>query len=87
MRRNLKKFFAVSCTAALLFVPLTNVFAEPISTQPESAGGYTYNSDLKTPGMMMWILIIPCRSIPRPAMEREEWVNLNGRWEFQFTRN
>ena len=32
-------------------------------------------------------LTIPLPEHPRPDFERENWINLNGEWEFQFDDN
>ena len=85
MKRGVKRVFSIGCITALLLTLPTGALAAE-STYPEGKGDYTYNSDLKTP----WYDDVdpdnPLPEYPRPAMEREEWLNLNGRWQFQFTQ-
>ena len=32
----------------------------------------------------MWAAGIPRPEFPQPQFEREQWMNLNGPWEFEF---
>ena len=55
------------------------------STVPPSAGTAPYN--ISTPPLATnWTYIVgtkPWQDYPRPLLERSDWVNLNGVWQYQ----